>query len=654
MRNAAIVIQTYARRYIAQKRLSQLKIIAQNENWAANCIQKHWRCYQMRKWFASLRRSVVSFQSSCRGFLFRERRMREIVDECAKQRAEHLALNRQMSNLSVSIRTTPPNRQQQATLQGLCWFVLYILKLIFIVLLASNDFEEEKEKLRTKMDKSNGHSMSTIMTTGDIPSLKQAEFRPSLVDSDYARKANTIISSVNQTTMEKKIVMSDDNINNTQAHKKMSYEEDDVFVVSSPLDYDDNVEDDDVVVVDADELLDDDFANDDQIRLNRKRNIPIRKTSFKRKASNNSTTTNNNSKSLSEDKLLTLATTSSSNNNIDLVSQSHVVMSTSTSSNLSDGHHQQQFHNTHHQQQYQQQHRQLTKLSSDSNVLLSVNVDNRSNSSTTLSTSLGYNTNSDSASSIGGNFRSSDANAGTSSNNQIQWRVVSSSSTSSSTAQQHQQQQSSIGPLRKAIKSMIPQILHSNNTSEGVGGHTKRALKQTSSTTVSTPRASFEADENGLGIKVYHSKSLSNIDHRLHLLNQPSIDQGSSSSHQRRDSGVTVASTSKTRVTGLHDTGNNYTLLLQHSLQPETNFKSGEICAICENSITTNTTTSSNNNNQNLHYKCTECRQLFHNKCLHLNRDIPCCLSSPDSSSSSVVLAGNVTIALICSLICFC
>lgn len=107
MRNAAIVIQTYARRYIAQRRLSQLKKIAQYENWAANCIQKHWRCYQMSQWFTNLRRSVVNFQSHCRGYLLRSR-MNEIADENTKARNEAKANSAKRNSVSISIRTTPP------------------------------------------------------------------------------------------------------------------------------------------------------------------------------------------------------------------------------------------------------------------------------------------------------------------------------------------------------------------------------------------------------------------------------------------------------------------------------------------------------------------------------------------------------------------
>ena len=106
MRNAAIVIQTYARRYIAQRRLSQLKKIAQYENWAANCIQKHWRCYQTSKWFTNLRRSVVNFQSHCRGYLLRAR-INEIEQENAKARNEAKAQLAKKNSLSVSIRTMP-------------------------------------------------------------------------------------------------------------------------------------------------------------------------------------------------------------------------------------------------------------------------------------------------------------------------------------------------------------------------------------------------------------------------------------------------------------------------------------------------------------------------------------------------------------------
>lgn len=71
MRNAAIIIQSHTRRWMAQQRLSQLKQIANYENWAANCIQKNWRCFQQKNWFEKLRHSTTNFQAHCRGFLVR-------------------------------------------------------------------------------------------------------------------------------------------------------------------------------------------------------------------------------------------------------------------------------------------------------------------------------------------------------------------------------------------------------------------------------------------------------------------------------------------------------------------------------------------------------------------------------------------------------
>lgn len=313
--------------------------------------------------------------------------------------------------------------------------------------------------------------------------------------------------------------------------------------------------------------------------------------------------------------------------------------SSSSSFNLSDGHNNNDHHHHHHhhqsihldQAQQQQQHRQLTKLSSDSNVMLAGSA-----STSTLSTSLGYNTNSDSASSFGlltshtsesqATLRSKSsyqlAASSSGSKNLSPAPVASHSGSKLSFAGDDVSQPPAIGPLRKAIKSMIPQILHSNNQE---GSHTKRTLKQTSS---STARASFEADE-AIHYHGAHSKSLSSIEYHQH---ETSSGRNSSSSSRHRDSLPSSQTLNKLRVSS-QESG-NYTLLLQHSLQPETSFKSGEICAICENSIAVGS-------GQNSHYKCSECRQLFHDKCLHLNRDIPCCLSSPDSSSSSV-LAGKL------------
>ena len=133
MRNAAIVIQTYARRYIAQRRLSQLKKIAQYENWAANCIQKHWRCYQMRQWFTNLRRSVVNFQSHCRGYLLRTK-LDDISEQNAKARDEIKQQQQQQqqqqtkSNVSVSIRSMPPAQPSSVSQRGI--FVVLFLQFV--------------------------------------------------------------------------------------------------------------------------------------------------------------------------------------------------------------------------------------------------------------------------------------------------------------------------------------------------------------------------------------------------------------------------------------------------------------------------------------------------------------------------------------------
>lgn len=131
MRNAAVTVQTFVRRFIAQKRLKRLKMIAQYENWAANAIQKHWRAYQTRKWFTNLRKSIVKFQACCRGHIFRKtNRMTEVIEECAQAREKEQKQmeeesnrqssnmnnnNNKMSNVSVLIRTTPPNSSSSSS-----------------------------------------------------------------------------------------------------------------------------------------------------------------------------------------------------------------------------------------------------------------------------------------------------------------------------------------------------------------------------------------------------------------------------------------------------------------------------------------------------------------------------------------------------------
>ena len=91
----------------------------------------------------------------------------------------------------------------------------------------------------------------------------------------------------------------------------------------------------------------------------------------------------------------------------------------------------------------------------------------------------------------------------------------------------------------------------------------------------------------------------------------------------------------------------NFTLLSRHSIRKEDHFKSGEICAICENSMLTvaGGHPQSLSSTQLTHFKCSECRQLFHNKCIHLSSDIPCikegCTPSSSFASSLSVLGGK-------------
>ncbi|CAG2123408.1 unnamed protein product, partial [Medioppia subpectinata] len=74
-----------------------------------------------------------------------------------------------------------------------------------------------------------------------------------------------------------------------------------------------------------------------------------------------------------------------------------------------------------------------------------------------------------------------------------------------------------------------------------------------------------------------------------------------------------------------------------HSMRSQTQFRSGELCAVCENAM------SSKGQPTGAGVKCDECKLLFHNKCIHSSHQIPCRsnLSShtPRGSSSSIMLA---------------
>ncbi|OTF70237.1 hypothetical protein BLA29_004040, partial [Euroglyphus maynei] len=333
MRNAAVIVQTFVRRFIAQKRLKRLKMIAQYENWAANAIQKHWRAYQTRKWFTNLRKSIVKFQACCRGHLFRKtNHMNEVIEECARAREKEqkqteqessiINNNNKMSNVSVLIRTTPPNSSSAS----------------------SSATIKEGDGNLTSSTFTNVHHQNEIVIHNISSNM------------DANQDANLIIpvNVINRSTVTAKIGDGGD--------EEFS---------SSLIDVDDDLVD-----------LDDDFENGDnqRVRLNRKRNIPIRKTSFKRKANN---------KSLSDEKLLMTTSTSPATTTTASSSSTSTLESSTTATNSNANI---TIANDHNFNQ-QQQHRQLTKLSSDSKVLGHAG----SNSSFVSS---GYLTNSDSASSI--------------------------------------------------------------------------------------------------------------------------------------------------------------------------------------------------------------------------------------------------------------
>ncbi|KAJ6220970.1 hypothetical protein RDWZM_006782 [Blomia tropicalis] len=589
MRNAAIVIQTYARRYIAQRRLSQLKKIAQYENWAANCIQKHWRCYQMRQWFTNLRRSVVNFQSHCRGYLLRTK-LDDISEQNAKARDEIKQQQQQQqqqqtkSNVSVSIRSMPPAQPSSVSQRGSDDPEILIPEPVqFAQDFIANAF-------------SNISSTTTPTSTTTAETVK--------TQSGTGRLCTTTITIHNST------VTNDDH----------DLEED-----ANPLESD----------------LDDDdhFENDDHIHLNRKRNIPIRKTSFKRKANN---------KSLSDDKLLTTIA-----NQHD---QSSTGYGNSSSTNL---------HQTNQQQQHQSSshgHRQLSKLASDTNVMLT------STSSLSAFGSSGYNTNSDSASS----FQKlriydqvSNTDLGQQSSQQFQQQQqlrqpihnrLQGKFSSSDQDQGTATSSSNVGAIQKA-KATFKNMIGKSSSQE----ISKRSLKQSVSVKGSTEMDSEmyqqlqqQQQQQASQYSNQHfvpNKSLSNSD--LGLPNVGSIESGSfnfylynnqqtqsinnntSSHHNNQSHFSSYTSTSSTQKPRTLSQEGNFSLLSRHFIKKEEHFKSGEICAICENSMLS----MAYQQQPQSHYKCSECRQLFHNKCIHLSSDIPCKGSSTSAPSGNSVLS---------------
>ncbi|RWS29857.1 unconventional myosin-IXa-like isoform X2 [Leptotrombidium deliense] len=104
MRAAAVTIQTNVRRWMAFKRVSQMKFIANYQNWAATTIQNSWRTFKERQEFVRLRQAVVDFQSRCRGFLARKQ-FKEKLDKKRKV-STVLPTNNQSSTSNIDSQSS--------------------------------------------------------------------------------------------------------------------------------------------------------------------------------------------------------------------------------------------------------------------------------------------------------------------------------------------------------------------------------------------------------------------------------------------------------------------------------------------------------------------------------------------------------------------
>lgn len=358
----------------------------------------------------------------------------------------------------------------------------------------------------------------------------------------------------------------------------------------------------------------DDFENDDHIRLNRKRNIPIRKSSFKRKTN----------KSLSDDKLLTsdeqCESPSFNTSHTNLVDHTHP-------------------------------HRQLIKLSSDSNMLLT------STSSLSAFSSSGYNTNSDSASSFQKlkifDHNNESANSGQFFQQQYHSQQISpcpikmapdssqhplsSSNTQAQIRLSTVDDTQSVGAIQKA-KATFKNIMGKSSNNE----ISKRLLKQTQSVKSRNDMDSiYSGNPNNASLPDLGLQTSVESENSLN-----SFPSGYSSSSHLDIQHPQLYSNSPNASIGLFNKlsrssqDSNFTLLSSHSIRKENHFKSGEICAICEDSIMMPSTAVHHSQTQS-HFKCEDCKQLFHNKCIHLSSDIPCCSISSTGSSSNV-LSGNI------------
>lgn len=595
MREAAIVIQTHTRRYLAQKRLSQLKMIAQYENWAANCIQKHWRSYQTRKWFTNLRHSVVRFQSACRGYLTRKK-VDTITKEIAKEREEALAQAAKMNSVSISIRTTPPiSHSQGETFSHPPIYLIFLIECFFF----SDGLSDTAGPIASNSSYRNSLSSISLKAIDERNTVSNSYSVPLDSDSDRASVSHSDTSLIGSSSMTPAAVAAGtiDPFQQNQSKQPQQQSTSSSSSGSTNREFRNSLEcskessaisfpikqlsqEDDY------DLDDDDFAS--EVRLNRKRNIPIRKTSFKRKAN----------KSLSDDKLLTIG------DNHDLSSNS--------ATNLADT---------------QQQHRQLTKLSSDSNVLCA---------SMSSFVSSGYDTNNESVSSLQ-KYRMHEPSIENVQNYPSNFNQQQSGffppSASRLQKERFDESQSSVGPIQKA-KATFRNIIGKSNQET----NNKRLLKQTVS---AKSGIELEFHESAYS---FQNKSLSNTDlgcdassNYNYLYNANS----SSSQHDIQSHLVKMPTTTQANVQSTKSLcpsqDGNFSLLSKHSTKHETGFKSGEICAICENPMLI-----ASNPSQS-HFKCTECKQLFHRKCIHLCSDIPCIkeglkINHPPPS----VLSGNI------------
>ena len=78
-----------------------------------------------------------------------------------------------------------------------------------------------------------------------------------------------------------------------------------------------------------------------------------------------------------------------------------------------------------------------------------------------------------------------------------------------------------------------------------------------------------------------------------------------------------------------------FSLMNGHSIRSQTQFKSGELCAVCENFMSG--AEKAGKERQIQGFKCAECQLQFHSKCVHSCQQIPC-RSNPNSTASNASL----------------